>query len=54
MLFLLDASVDGKKQEVLLEDLKPDTQYVVYVTAIAITGNTSSSDRYFETKKYGE
>ncbi|XP_029902397.1 interleukin-31 receptor subunit alpha-like isoform X2 [Myripristis murdjan] len=49
---LLNATVDGTIQEVLLEDLEPDTQYVVYVTAIAITGNTSSSERYFETKKY--
>ncbi|XP_071384153.1 interleukin-31 receptor subunit alpha-like [Centroberyx affinis] len=48
----LNVTVDGKKQEVLLKDLKPGTHYIVYVMAMASTGNTSSIARYFETKRY--
>ncbi|KAM4600638.1 interleukin-31 receptor subunit alpha-like isoform 2-T2 [Polymixia lowei] len=49
----LNVTVDSTKREALLEDLKPATKYSVHVMAIALTGNSSSIDRYFETKRYG-
>ncbi|XP_038583795.1 interleukin-31 receptor subunit alpha-like [Micropterus salmoides] len=49
---LLNVTVDGTKQGILLEDLNPDTQYNVYVRATALTGATKSTDRVFETKTF--
>ncbi|XP_008282578.1 interleukin-6 receptor subunit beta-like [Stegastes partitus] len=49
---LLNVTVDSKKQDVFLEDLKPDTQYRVYVEARALTGITRSTERFFTTKRF--
>ncbi|XP_044024261.1 interleukin-31 receptor subunit alpha-like isoform X2 [Siniperca chuatsi] len=48
----LNVSVDSTKQDILLKDLNPDTQYSVYVNATALTGTTKSSERFFETKTF--
>lgn len=52
--FVLDLTVDGKKQEILLEDLKPETHYSVYVVAWTLTGSNKSNDMSFKTKRFGE
>lgn len=54
MVFLLDVTVDGTQQEILLKDLKPETQYSVYVQATALNGTTKSSERFFKTIRFGE
>lgn len=52
--FPLDLTVDGKQQEILLEDLKPETHYSVFVVAWALTGSNRSNDMNFKTKRFGE
>ncbi|GLD49584.1 interleukin-31 receptor subunit alpha-like protein [Lates japonicus] len=49
---VLNVTVDRSKQDILLQDLKPDTQYSVYVTATALTGTTKSIERLFKTKRF--
>ncbi|CAB1425833.1 unnamed protein product [Pleuronectes platessa] len=48
--FLLDVTVDNKKRDVILKDLKPDTQYSIYIEATASTGTSKSSQSFFKTK----
>uniref|UniRef100_A0A8C4IDC9 Fibronectin type-III domain-containing protein n=1 Tax=Dicentrarchus labrax TaxID=13489 RepID=A0A8C4IDC9_DICLA len=50
----LNVTVDNTTQHISLKDLNPNTQYSVYVKAIAHTGTTKSSERLFETKRFGE
>lgn len=52
--FLLDVTVDGTQQKIFLKDLKPKTQYSVYVTATALTGTTKSNEWSIITKRFGE
>uniref|UniRef100_A0A8C4IA39 Fibronectin type-III domain-containing protein n=1 Tax=Dicentrarchus labrax TaxID=13489 RepID=A0A8C4IA39_DICLA len=48
----LNVTVDNTTQHISLKDLNPNTQYSVYVKAIAHTGTTKSSERLFETKRF--
>lgn len=48
----LSITVDHTQREITLKDLNPETQYSVYVKAIALTGTTKSSERLFNTKKF--
>ncbi|KAM9354150.1 interleukin-6 receptor subunit beta-like [Pholidichthys leucotaenia] len=46
-----NVTVDGQTKGVTLKDLKPDTEYHVNVTAMALTGNSTSKEMLFTTKK---
>uniref|UniRef100_A0A665WPU6 Fibronectin type-III domain-containing protein n=1 Tax=Echeneis naucrates TaxID=173247 RepID=A0A665WPU6_ECHNA len=48
----LTVTVDSTKQSILLKDLNPDTQYSVYVKAVALTATSKSIERLFETKRF--
>lgn len=52
--FVLDISVDGKNHNIILKDLKPETQYSVSVEAKGHDGTTMSKKSFFTTKKNGE
>ncbi|XP_062267300.1 interleukin-31 receptor subunit alpha-like [Platichthys flesus] len=45
-----NVTVDSKKRDVFLKDLKPDTQYSIYIQATASTGASNSSQSFFKTK----
>ncbi|CAN9507897.1 unnamed protein product [Ophioblennius macclurei] len=49
---LLNVTGDDEKQNVVLKDLNPDTQYRVYVEAAALSGVTASRERRFKTNKF--
>ncbi|XP_070705998.1 interleukin-31 receptor subunit alpha-like [Pempheris klunzingeri] len=46
----LNVTVDSTTRDSYLTDLKPDTEYSIYVKATALTGTTKSSERHFKTK----
>lgn len=48
----LNVTVDNKTHEISLKELNPETYYNVYVTATALTGTTSSTERVLITKKF--
>lgn len=48
----LNVTVDGTVQSLLLKDLNPDTNYVVYVEATALSGTTRSLERHVKTKRF--
>ncbi|XP_061609538.1 interleukin-6 receptor subunit beta-like isoform X1 [Phyllopteryx taeniolatus] len=48
----LNITVNGTKQEILLKDLIPYTQYSMYVKAVALTGTSESNVRHFNTKRF--
>ncbi|KAF7663323.1 hypothetical protein LDENG_00213880 [Lucifuga dentata] len=48
----LNITVDCTKQEVWLEDLKPQTPYSVFIMATAFSGNSTSAERLFDTKRF--
>ncbi|XP_077409324.1 interleukin-6 receptor subunit beta-like [Vanacampus margaritifer] len=48
----LNITVNATKQEVLLKDLIPYTQYSMYVKAVALTGASESNVRHFNTKRF--
>lgn len=52
--FLPGVTVNSTEQFISLKDLKPDTQYSVYVKATARTGSTKSSDTLFKTTRFGK
>lgn len=52
--FFPDVTVDSTKQDVLLENLTPDTTYSIYVVASALTGTSVSEEKLFKTKRFGE
>lgn len=52
--FLLDVTVDHTEPKIILTDLNPETEYSVYVEAIALTGTTKSRETSFNTKKFGK
>ncbi|XP_068198354.1 interleukin-6 receptor subunit beta-like isoform X2 [Antennarius striatus] len=48
----LNVTVDRTKRDIVLEGLNPETQYSIYVKAVAQTGSTKSKERFFETKRF--
>ncbi|XP_037541110.1 interleukin-6 receptor subunit beta-like [Nematolebias whitei] len=48
---LLNITVDGKSHNIILKDLKPETQYSVFVEAKGHDGTTMSKKSFFTTKK---
>ncbi|XP_037100758.1 interleukin-6 receptor subunit beta-like isoform X2 [Syngnathus acus] len=48
----LNVTVNATKQEILLKDLIPYSQYSVYVKAVALTGASESNVRHFNTKRF--
>ncbi|KAF0023746.1 hypothetical protein F2P81_024376 [Scophthalmus maximus] len=48
----LNVTVNSTQRQVFLKDLNPDSQYSIYVQAIAATGTTKSSERLFKTKRF--
>uniref|UniRef100_A0A8D2ZIV4 Fibronectin type-III domain-containing protein n=1 Tax=Scophthalmus maximus TaxID=52904 RepID=A0A8D2ZIV4_SCOMX len=50
----LNVTVNSTQRQVFLKDLNPDSQYSIYVQAIAATGTTKSSERLFKTKRFGK
>ncbi|XP_062293274.1 interleukin-31 receptor subunit alpha-like [Scomber scombrus] len=49
---LINVTVDHTEPKISLTDLNPETEYSVYVEAIALTGTTKSSETSFNTKKF--
>ncbi|XP_017267273.1 interleukin-6 receptor subunit beta isoform X2 [Kryptolebias marmoratus] len=49
---LLNITIDGKKHDIVLKDLKPEMQYSVTVEAKGHDGTTTSRKRFFTTKKF--
>ncbi|XP_034017949.1 interleukin-6 receptor subunit beta-like [Thalassophryne amazonica] len=45
--------VNTTEWDVLLDDLTPNTQYVVYVKIIGLTATTTSKERFFNTSRFG-
>lgn len=48
----IDDTVASTKQDILLKDLIPETEYRIFVKATALTGSTKSSETRFKTKRY--
>ncbi|XP_034435635.1 interleukin-31 receptor subunit alpha-like [Hippoglossus hippoglossus] len=45
-------NVNSTKRDVLLKDLNPDTQYIIYIEATASTGTSKSNESSFKTKRF--
>ncbi|KAM9339228.1 interleukin-6 receptor subunit beta-like [Symphorus nematophorus] len=48
----LNVTVDSTMQQALLKDLSPETQYIMYVVATALTGTTRSNDMDVNTRRF--